>query len=111
MEPINSAIDLYERKAGKTTDFYIKLRSEPADFVKLIGEIDTNLVKIGSADAFKVSNDIGRIEFNFNQRNFDQPQKFSLTPIDDKTKFDPVNKSLVAFTSQSLDRKYNQTNY
>ena len=110
MEPINSAIDLYERKAGKTTDFYIKLRSEPADFVKLIGEIDTNLVKIGSADAFKVSNDIGRIEFNFNQRNFDQPQKFSLTPIDDKTKFDPVNKSLVAFTSQSLDRKYNQTN-
>ena len=63
--------------------------------MKLIGEIDTNLVKIGSADAFKVSNDIGRIEFNFNQRNFDQPQKFSLTPIDDKTKFDPVNKSLV----------------
>ena len=110
MEPINSAIDLYERKAGKTTDFYIKLRSEPADFVKLIGEINTNLVKIGSTDAFKVSNDIGRIEFNFNQRNFDQPQKFSLTPIDDKTKFGQVNKSLVAFTSQSLDRKYNQTN-
>ncbi|WP_037990670.1 PA14 domain-containing protein [Synechococcus sp. CC9616] len=109
-QPLESSVDLFEDEFDQSTDFYVRLRTEPTNFVKLIGELDTDFVHVSSDDAFKLSNEIGRVEFNFNQDNYYKPQKFSITPVDDLRKINQINTSLISFTSQSLDRKYNETN-